>query len=239
MGFFDRIANVWKGFLSLWVSDMESRNPEAVYEAAINERVKKHTELKKAVSGIVYLRNKLSAELEQKEREMRDVMNQLPVALEDGEDEVALVLIQKKDELTGQIETVNAELTKISGQAEEAKSGLIQFQGEIEKLKREKEQMLAKKSNAEARIAIQETLNGLSTDADIKALDNVRGHIDKLQAEADIGAEVKGDSLDAKLAKIREKAASSTAKSQLDDMKRQMAARKAGAAEGASLKKSI
>ena len=60
MGFFDRLANVWRGFLSLWVSDIENRNPEAVYEAAINERVKKHRELKKAVSGIVYLRNKCS-----------------------------------------------------------------------------------------------------------------------------------------------------------------------------------
>ena len=37
MGFFDRLANVWRGFLSLWVSDIESRNPEAVYEAAIDE----------------------------------------------------------------------------------------------------------------------------------------------------------------------------------------------------------
>ena len=64
MGFFDRLANVWKGFLSLWVSDIESRNPEAVYEAAIDERVRKHRDLKKAVSGIVYLRNKLSNELE-------------------------------------------------------------------------------------------------------------------------------------------------------------------------------
>lgn len=238
MGFFDRIANVWRGFLSLWVSDLESRNPEAVYEAAINERVKKHLELKKAVSGIVYLRNKLSAELEEKEKELRDVMNQLPIALEDNEDEVALVLIQKKDELTKQIESVSAELTKVSGQAEEAKSGLIAFQGEIEKLKREKDQMLAKKSNAEARIAIQDTLSGLSMDADIKALDGVRQNIDKLQAEADIGSEVQGNSLDAKLAKIKEKASNSTAKSQLEDMKRQMAARKA-AAEGGAVKKSI
>ena len=232
MGFFDRIANVWKGFLSMWVSDLESRNPEAVYESAINERVKKHLELKKAVSGIVYLRNKLSAELEEKEREMRDVMNQLPVALEDGEDEVALVLIQKKDELTKKIEELNGELTKVSKQAEEAKSGLISFQGEIEKLKREKEEMLAKKQTAEARIRIQDTLNGLSTDADIKALDNVRENINKMQAEADIGSEIQGDSLDAKLAKIKEKAASSSARSQLEEMKRQSAARKAAAAEG-------
>lgn len=239
MGFFDRIANVWRGFLSLWVSDIESRNPEAVYEAAIDERVRKHRELKKAVSGIVYLRNKLSTELESKERELKEVMAQLPVAIDDGEDEVALVLIQKKDELTSSIESLSAELKKVSEQAEEAKSGLLAFQGEIEKLKREKEQMLAKKANAEARIRIQETLDGLSTDADVKALENVREHISKLQAEADIGSEIKGESLDTKLKKIKEKAANSSARSQLDEMKRQVAARKTAAEGAGSVKKSI
>ena len=94
-----------------------------------------------------------------------------------------------------QIETLSDELKKVSDQAEEAKSGLAwRSRAEIEKLKREKEQMLAKKANAEARIQIQETLDGLSTDADVKALDNVREHISKLQAEADIGSEIQGDS---------------------------------------------
>ena len=239
MGFFDRLANIWRGFLSLWVSDIESRNPEAVYESAIDERVRKHRDLKKAVSGIVYLRNKLSTELESKEKELKEVMGQLPVAIDEGEDEVALVLIQKKDELTGRIETLSAELQKVSDQAEEAKAGLLAFQGEIEKLKREKEQMLAKKANAEARIRIQETLDGLSTEADVKALENVREHISKLHAEADIGTEIQGDSLDAKLKKIKEKAANSSARNQLDEMKRQMQARKAVATESASVKKSI
>lgn len=229
MGFFDRLANVWRGFLSLWVSDIEARNPEAVYEAAIDERVKKHRELKKAVSGIVYLRNKLSTELEFKERELKDVMHQLPVAIEDGEDEVALLLIQKKDELTTSIESLSAELKKVSDQAEDAKAGLLQFQGEIEKLKREKEKAIAAKANAEARIEIQETLDGLSTDADVKALDNVREHISKLQAEADIGTELQGDSLDSKLAKIKEKAGNASARAQLAAMKQQ---RQARAAEG-------
>ena len=239
MGFFDRLANIWRGFLSLWVSDIESRNPEAVYESAIDDRVRKHRDLKKAVSGIVYLRNKLSTELESKERELKEVMGQLPVAIDDGEDEVALLLIQKKDELTGRIETLSAELKKVSDQAEEAKAGLLAFQGEIEKLKREKEQMLAKKANAEARIRIQETLDGLSTEADVKALENVREHISKLHAEADIGSEIQGDSLDAKLKKIKDKAANSSARNQLEEMKRQMQARKAVVAEGAGVKKTI
>jgi phage shock protein A len=238
MGFFDRLANVWKGFLSLWISDVENKNPDAVYEAAIEERIKKHRELKKAVSGIVYLRNKLQAELEQKTTELAQVQAQIPVAVQEGEDEAALVLIQRKDELEASIQTIQVDLEKISAQAEDAKSGLIAFQAEIEKLKRERTEMLAKKANADARIQIQETLDGLSTDADIKALENVRESIQKRAAEADVGGEIRGESLDAKLTKIKAKTANAAAKAQLDEMKKQMAA-KSAVAEGAAVKKTM
>ena len=239
MGFFDRLTQVWKGFLSLWVSDLENRNPEAVYEAAIEERVKKHRELKKAVSGIVYLRNKLQTELESAERESAEIALQIPVAVEEGEDEAALILIQKKDELEAKMAELTAELEKVSAQAEDAKSGLVQFQGEIEKLKREKTEMLAKKANAEARISIQETLDGLSTDADIKALENVRETIHKKAAEADVAGEIKGESLDDKLAKIKAKTANASAKAQLAELKRQSAAKKEAAAAAAQVKKTM
>ena len=239
MGLFDRMANVWKGFISLWVSEVEQKNPEAVYEAAIEERLKKHSQLKKAVSGIVYLRNKLTSELEQAEKQLAEILLQIPVAVEEGEDDVALVLLQKKDELTVKIIQVSSELEKIKVQAEEAKSGLIAFQGEIEKLKREKNEVLAKKANAEARISIQETLDGMSTDADIKALENVREHVEKLQAEADVGAEIKGESLDDKLSKIKAKTANAAAQGQLAELKKQMAARKSAQGQAAGVKKTM
>ena len=239
MGFFDRITNVWRGFLSLWVSNVETKNPEAVYEAAIEERIRQHRDLKKAVASIVYLRNKTETELEEREKELKEVMLQLPIAVEEGEDEVALVLIQKKDELTNQVASLGAELDKIASEAEEAKASLISYQGEIERLRREKDEMLAKKATAEARIQIQDTLDGLSMEADIKALENVREHIGKLQAEADVGKEVSEDSLDTKLKKIQEKTASASARAQLEEMKRQSQARKAGQAQAAGVKKTM
>ena len=236
MSFFDRLSNLWKGFLSLWISDYENKNPEAVYESAIEQRKKKYLELKKAVSGIVYLRNKLQEELKQAETELVEVSAQIPVAVESGEDEAAMVLLQRKDELDATVVTKKAELDKISSQAEEAKSGLLTFQGEIEKLKREKQEMLAKKATAEARISINETLEVMSTDADIKALDNVRESIQKKQAEADVAGEIKGESLDEKLKKIKAKTGNAAARNQLDELKRQMAARKA---EADAVKKTI
>ena len=35
-GFFARMGNLWKGFLSLWISDIEKENPEIAYENSIN-----------------------------------------------------------------------------------------------------------------------------------------------------------------------------------------------------------
>ena len=219
-GIFERIGNLWTGFWSLWIGGKEANNPDAVYEAAIDERIKKHRDLKKAVSGIVYLRNKTQTELEQKEKELLEVNAQLPVAVESGDDEVALVLLQKKNELERSLLTLTADLEKVSKQAEDAKEALVAFAAEIEKLRREREQMLAKKATAEARIQIQETLDGLSTDADIKALENVREHISKLQAEADVGSEIKEDSLDARLKKIKAKTGDVTARGQFDELKK-------------------
>ncbi len=242
MGFFERIGNLISGFFSNIMGTAEKSNPEVVYEAAINERIKRHAELKKAVSGIVYLRNKLESEREQKTKELADVNAQLPVAIESGDDEVALLLLQKKSELEKALLEVTAGLEKVSAQAEDAKEGLMAFAGEIQKLKRERDEMLAKKATAEARIKIQASLDGLSTDADIKALENVREHISKLHAEADVGQELKDSSLDTRLKAIKAKTGDSQARSQLDELKRLHAAKAASSAavaEGAAGKKTL
>ena len=231
MGVIERFFNVVRGWFGLAANNLEGANPEAVYEAAIQERLKRHGELKKAVSNIVYLRNKLEAEQEAKTKDLADVNAQLPVAIESGDDDVALVLLQKKNELEAALTALQGDLETVRGQAESAKQSLIDFQGEIQKLKRERDEMLAKRATAQARIQIQETLDGLSTDADIKALENVREHIHKMQAEADVGSEIKQDSLDARLAKVKVKTQDATAKSQLEELKKQMAARNT-AAEG-------
>ena len=227
MSIFARLANLWKGFLSLFVKDLEIANPEAVYEAAIDERVHKYKQLKRAVSGIVMLRNKLASEYDIAKGKLTEVNAQIPVALDSGDDEAALVLLEQKNELEAQMTSLETELDKVTTQAEDAKGGLMQFQAEIKKLQREKDQMLAKKANAEARIQIQETLSGLSVDADVKALDNVRTSIEKLHAEADVSEEINGSSLDARLKKIKSRTGNAVARNQLEEMKKQMAARKA------------
>ena len=222
MGFFGRISNLWNGFLSLFVEGLEEKNPEIVYEAAINQRVQQYQNLMKAVSGIVYLRNKLDKELQEKTQKLNEVQKQIPIAVQEGDDEVTLVLIEQKNNLTADIERIKGELDSVSQQAEDAKANLIAFQGEIEKLKAEKQTVLAKRENALAQKKIQEQLSSLSVDADLKALNNVRESVHKLEAHVQVSKEIGTNTLDTKLKNIKAKTANTAAKNELEELKKQM-----------------
>lgn len=223
-GIFGRIRNLWRGFLSLFVSGMETRNPRAVYEAAIEQRRKQFESLKKSVASVMLLRDRLDKRLSEKRRELDVARQELDAAVDGGDDDVALSLIEKKDRLSDEIAELKSDLDKATMETEEAKKSLVSFRDSIEQLKVEKERMLALKATAEARITIQEQLEGLSADADIRALEGVRDHIQKLRAQADISRELKESDLEKRLLKIREATGASSARRQLEELKKQRAA---------------
>lgn len=226
MGLFGRIANIFRGFLSLFIDGIEEKNPEVVYESAISAKTDQYQKLMKAVSGIVYLRNKLEKELGEKTKSLLEIQTQIPIAVEDGEDEVTLLLIEQKNKLIADIDRIKGEVEKISAQAEESKENLINFQSDIEKLKSEKQEMLVRRENALTQKRIQDQISNMSVEDDIKSLNNVRESISKLEAQVQVSKEVNNNSLDTKLSAIKAKAVSSTAKEELEAMKKQMIAKK-------------
>ena len=50
-GFFARLANLWKGFVSLWISDIEKEHPEIAYENAINSMIEKYSQAQEGDGG--------------------------------------------------------------------------------------------------------------------------------------------------------------------------------------------
>ena len=93
------------------------------------------------------------------------------------------------------------------------------LQAEADALKAEKDRMLSKMHSAQARMKVQEQIEGLSVDAEVKALDTVRDHIKNQVSEANLGKELAETDVDHRLAKLRQKSGSVTARAQLDAMK--------------------
>jgi len=227
VGFFRRLANLWKGFLSIWISDVEKEHPEIAYENAINSMVEKYTRLKTATAAIIRRREEIDERYQQATKALAQTEAELGVAMDTNQDDVAVLLLQKKNQLAADIAEMQVDLQTAHKDADSAKSSLITVQGEIKKLKAERDSMLAKMQSAQARIKIQEQLDGLSVDAEVKALDNVRQHIKTTIAEANLGRELSESSLDARLEAIRGQVGEVQARQQLAELKAKRVAQQA------------
>ncbi len=100
VGFFKRLGNLWRGFLSIWISDVEKEHPEIAYENAINSMVEKYSKLKSATAAIIRRREDTSERFQKATKELAQTEAELGVAMDTNQDDVALILLQKKNQLT-------------------------------------------------------------------------------------------------------------------------------------------
>lgn len=219
--FFARFFSLIGGKVSRWIKARETRDPEAVYEAAITERMRRYRQLKQAAAGVIYMRNKLSRELHEKTVEMDEVAEQLLAAVDINEDQCAILLIQRKDGLEAECQRLREELSQLTVEAEEAKRNLTAFHDEIEQLKVEKVRMMARLKNAQARARIQHALDALSYEEDVRALEEVREYIQRTLAATGINRELGGTELSDKMEKVRAQQATTRAQVKLEELKRQ------------------
>jgi phage shock protein A len=217
--FFGRLSNLWKGFISLWLEDIEKEHPEIAYENAVQSMTDKYVKLKHATASIIRRREELESRLADEQKEMAQVTADLNAAIDSGQDDLAVLLIQKKNAVQASLAELNESLGQAKGDADDAKASLMSVKAEIGKLKAEKDRMLAKLESAQARLKIQHQLEGLSVDADVKALEGVRTHIKNTIAEAKLGKELANDDLDTRLKALRQQSGAATARSELDALK--------------------
>jgi phage shock protein A len=221
---FSRLNNLLKGFISLFIADVEKNHPEIAYENAIQSLTERFIKLQRASAAIIARREDINGRVAKYSKELAAVTQQLEAALQTQQDDLAVVLLQKKNALEAALQEASGEATQAHTEAESAKSSLMSVKAEIGKLKAEKDHMLAKMQSAQARLRINQQLDGLSVDAEVQALDRVREHIKTTIAQANLSTELRESDLDVRLAKLSQDSGSITARAQLEQMKAQRAA---------------
>ena len=222
-GMFARFTSLVRGFFSGWVRRRENRSPELVYEQAIEGRVRQYRELKQAVAGILYMRTKLEAEINERRADIARMHDEIRRAVRDGREEIAVTLIAQKQSLFEDLERAEAELDGVRGEADEAKNNLVRFREEIRSLVREKGRMMATLANAQARRRLQLAVEGMSIDAEMAALESVREHIGRLSSEGQIDKELGDDgSMRRRLRAFRDEARHEAARAEFERLKAEM-----------------
>ena len=135
---FKRLANLWRGFLSLWISDIEKEHPEIAYENAINSMVAKYSKLKTATAGIIRRREDLDERYKRATTELAQTEAELDTAVSTNQDDLVVILIQKKNQLAADVAELKAEMETARTDADSAKTSLLGVQSEIRKLQSQK-----------------------------------------------------------------------------------------------------
>ena len=224
MNIFSRLANLVRGFLSLFVTGLEQQHPEIAYENAINTMIEKYNKLKNATAGLIRLREDAADRLQKAQGQQKELAAMLEQAMATGQDDHAVELIERKDAVEAEIASMQAELEGAEKDVDTAKAALTDVKGEIAKLKSEKDRMLAKMQSAQARTRINDQLEGLSVDAELRALENVRTGIKDTIAKAKLGDELRESDLDTRLNALKASSSKATARAKLDAMKKDRAA---------------
>jgi phage shock protein A len=218
--FISRLWQLISGKFSRWLKSREAHDPEAVYEAAISDRIRRYQQLKNAAAAAIYMRNKLARELEQKSSELVEVAEQAAQAADMNEDQCALILIRRRHELEAERDRVKEELSQLTAESEDAKKNLAGFKGEIDKLKAEKVRMLARLRNAQARLRVEQAIEEFSYEDDMRALQEVRESIQQMLARGGVNREIREPEVERKLDEIRRRNAEAKAQAELDALKR-------------------
>lgn len=223
MGIFRAIRDDLRQRLNRVVDGVEQRNVAAVYEAAIENAVKHTAEFQERLAGLVVQRDRASEELATHETELRRVAAGVEGAVAEDDDDTALVLLARKDELLSAIDATSRRVTELTERVEEAKQNLAELRAGVPALRREKEQAVANHALAEARIEIQEATTGLSDQAHHRGLDSVRESIGRLERAANPGyLDSEGESVRGRAEAMGRKAKEDAARAQLEAMKRQL-----------------
>ena len=204
MGIFSRLAQLIKSNLNDLIS--RSEDPEKMLNQLVLEMNSQLNEAKKQVASSIADEKRLAKQLEQEQAKAGEWEQRAMMALKNGNEELAKEALARKREHEGLATTYQEQWTKQKTAVENLKRTLRALNDKIEEAKRKKNVLIARKKRAEAQRAIQETMSGLKDTSAFETFDRMAEKIDRLEAEAEAGAELAeeytGDVLASKFAQL-------------------------------------
>ena len=154
MGIFERLGRLVKGFIGLFLSGLEEKNPEALLEAARADFSKKMTEYNQALAKLAGIAERLKIQLRNKTERAKDLEARIMANYKGGNTALAGSFARELQELKADLEHDSQEC-KDTNEAYESnlrsvKISQKEFEEKIHRLERQLSQVKLKEAQAEA-----------------------------------------------------------------------------------------
>jgi phage shock protein A len=158
MALFARIGRLFTGFLSLFISGIEEKNPEALMEAARQEFRDKMTNYNLALARMAGVAERLKSQVKTKAAKAQDLERRILANHRAGNNELAGSLARELQELKADLTVDTGELqeTEEAYQANlrQAKLAQKEFEEKVRRLETQLSQVKVKEAQAEAATAL-------------------------------------------------------------------------------------
>ena len=226
---FSRIFTLIKGFINRYIFSIEMDNPDVIYDAAIERFKEAELELRGRAAAVIRQARELADRLKEKTAALKrisELLQQAALLPEDQVDEAAAAdMINTQEALTQEVAGLEEDLKAAQTDEKDVREALLEIQAERRKLILEKDRELGRLNSANARIAIHERQDGVSTDEVLKSLAGVRDQIKNRVVEANLAKDMAGTSLENKVKQFEKVTAASSAKQKFAAMRQQAQAK--------------
>ena len=188
MGVFSRLAQLIQANLNDLIS--RSEDPEKMLNQVLLEMNAQLISAKKQVAVSIADEKHLFKQLEQERANASEWERKAVLAVRSGDDALAKEALTRKKEHDQLAKTYEDQHGKQKAAVDQLKQALRLLNDKIEEAKRKKNVLIARKKRAEAQKAIHETMSGLKDQSAFETFSRLEQKIDRIEAEAEAGAEL-------------------------------------------------
>ncbi|HEX4998673.1 MAG TPA: hypothetical protein VFY29_10620 [Terriglobia bacterium] len=153
-----RLSRLLRGFLSLFISGLEERNPEALMEAARQEFRDKMAQYNLALAQMAGVAERLKSQIKSKTARAQELERRILANHQAGNMELAGALARELQELKTDLSTDTSELQETEnayqGNLRQARLSQKEFEEKIGRLQKQLSQVKIKEAQAEAAAAL-------------------------------------------------------------------------------------
>ena len=158
MALFSRIGRLFRGFLAIFISGLEERNPEALMEAARDEFRDKIAQYNMALARMAGVAERLKSQIKTKSQRAQALERRILANHQAGNLELAGSLARELQELKGDLTTDTLELSETEeayqGNLRQARVVQKEFEDKLRKLEKQMSLVKIKEAQAEAAAAL-------------------------------------------------------------------------------------
>lgn len=189
-GVLGRISTIFKAKMNAALDAAE--NPNETLDLSYEQQIEQLQKVRRGIADVVTAKSRLQLQLTRLQQDSAKFDNQARQALAANREDLARLALQRKSDLAGQVQGLQAQVETLETQQQQLQAGEQRLAAKIESFKTRKETIKAQYTAAQAQVRISEAASGLSEEmADVNAaIQRAEDRTQQMQARANAISEL-------------------------------------------------